>query len=107
MDKRGSKSAGESTPGPTADNSVSVLLDLARRDLARLLETDNTRITVLDVRPFNARTVTKGCHPDCSEDAQQCGFMIGLQYDGRRYAYYAAGRADGKAVAPCPPLLTM
>jgi hypothetical protein len=104
---RGGKVAGAPAPGASADTSVPILIDLARRDLARHLDADSKNITVLDVRPFDAQAVAKGCSPACSDDSSRCGYMIGLQYDGRRYDYFANEGADGETVTACPPLLTM
>ena len=93
------KNSGNPSPGTQA----SALIDLARRDLAGFLQTEVEQIAVLQVRPFNAGIPITGCTPDCQNSKDQCGYMIGLFHDGRRYEYHAN---ENKA-APCPPLLTM
>lgn len=82
---------------------VSALIDLARLDLARLLDTDEANIEVLEVRPFNVKNAPAGCSPDCDSTSRQCGYMIGLLNDGRRYTYHA----DRGQVEPCPSILEM
>ena len=89
-----------STP-PRSD--VATLIDLARQDLARLLATEAPDIQVLEIKPVNAREVVKDCSPDCGDSLKQCGYMIALMHDGRRYNYHA----DRENVAPCPPILNM
>jgi len=91
-------------PGkPPVNTPASALIDLARHDLAKFLQTEVAQIAVLEVRPFNAGTPIKGCTPDCGNSKEQCGYMIGLFHDGRRYDYHA----NQNEVEPCPPILTM
>lgn len=82
---------------------VSELIELARMDLARALATEHSEIMVLEIHPFNANDDVKYCSPDCSNSSAQCGYLIALTYDGRRYDYHA----DQTEVTPCPPILTM
>jgi hypothetical protein len=93
------KNSGNPSPGTQA----SALIDLARRDLAGFLQTDVKQIAVLQVRPFDAGMPIAGCAPDCKDSKDQCGYMIGLFHDGRRYEYHA----NQNKVEPCPPILTM
>jgi len=86
-----------------ASTPASALIDLARHDLAEFLQTAVDQIAVIQVRPYNAGTPIKGCTPDCRDSKNQCGYMIGLFHDGRRYEYHAH---DNHA-EPCPPILSM
>jgi len=95
--------SGKNSRQPPASTPASALIDLARHDLAEFLQTEVEQITVLQVRPFNAGTPIKGCAPDCRDSKDQCGYMIGLFHDGRRYEYHA----NQSNVEPCPPILTM
>lgn len=88
---------------PPANTPASALIDLARHDLAKLLQTEVEQIAILDVRPFNAGTPIEGCTPDCRDSKDQCGYMIGLFHDGRRYDYHA----NQNNAEPCPPILAM
>jgi hypothetical protein len=87
---------------PSDTPSAAALVNMARDDLARLLQTNADQIAVVDVRPHNSLTAEDSCAPNCASEAQ-CGYMIGLFHDGRRYKYYA----NEKSVEPCPPLLAM
>ena len=89
--------------GTTPPAEVSRLIDLARQDLARHLAAESSSIRVLEIHPFSAQAVVKGCSPECDDSSTQCGYMIGFIHDGRRYDYHA----DQKNVTPCPPILTM
>ena len=91
----------EQEPGPRSP--VSALIDLARKDLARHLQTEPGEITVLEVRPLTAQNIAEGCSPECNDPLKQCGYRIGLLHDGRRYEYHA----NQERVAPCPPLSTI
>ena len=91
----------ETAAEPRAEGSE--LIELARQDLARHLATTGPNIQVLEIHPFSGGTALEGCAPECDESSAQCGYLIGLSYDGRRYDYHAD---DGK-VAACPPILTM
>jgi len=86
-----------------AGSQASALIDLARHDLAEVLQTEIEEVTVMQVRPYNAGTPIQGCTPDCGASKDRCGYMIGLFHDGRRYDYHA----NQNSVAQCPPLLTM
>ena len=92
-------------PGSSAPprSDIATLIDLARQDLARHLATEAPDIQVLEIKPVNAREVVKDCSPDCGDSLKQCGYMIALMHDGRRYDYHA----DRENVAPCPPILKM
>ncbi len=91
-------------PGkPPVNTPASALIDLARHDLAKFLQTEVEQIAVLEVQPFNAGTPIKGCTPDCRNSKERCGYMIGLFHDGRRYDYHA----NQNEVEPCPPILTI
>lgn len=82
---------------------AAALIDLARKDLAVFLQTNVEEITILEVRPFIAGTPINGCTPACRDSKNQCGYMIGLFHDGRRYDYHA----NQDKAQPCPPLLAM
>jgi hypothetical protein len=95
-------------PGAPADESadrapVTSQIDLARQDLARLLGTESTRISVVGIRSVNTRTVVDDCSLNCEPGAEQCGYIIALLHDGRRYDYHA----DQEVISPCTPILTM
>jgi len=81
--------------------AVSSMANLARRDLAGLLDIGAPKIRILDIRPYDGKNPPTGCTPQCAGDEESCGYIIGLSYDGRRYDYHAA---DGH-VAACPPIL--
>ena len=99
------KPRGAPTPADeSADRApVTSQIDLARQDLARLLDTESTRISVLGIRSVNTRTVVDDCSVNCDPGAEQCGYIIALLHDGRRYDYHA----DQEVISPCTPILTM
>lgn len=85
------------------ESAVTAMIDLARRDLAGLLDVEAPTIRILDIRPFDGENPPTGCTPQCPGADGSCGYIIGLFYDSRRYDYHAAA---GNA-APCPPVLQM
>lgn len=95
----GGKPAGRQSP-------VTSMINRARNDLAGLLSAEPTAIRITGVRPYREdRDRLEGCTPACPQHTGggDCGYLIGLFYDGRRYAYHAT---DERAT-PCPPILTM
>lgn len=86
-----------------SESEIQTMVDLARRDLAGLLDTKAAKIRVHNIQPNNGQHLPAGCTPQCTEATEACGYLIGLFYDGRRYDYHVV---DGRAV-PCPPLLQM
>lgn len=91
--------SGETPPEHTSP--ITSQVDHARADLAAQLDLDPEDIDVVDVRPFAPNIAAPGCTPDCGNENADCGYLIGLFFDGRRYEYHAT---DDSAVA-CPPLL--
>jgi hypothetical protein len=83
--------------------TTTTMTDAARSDLAGLLDVATANISVLDIRPYDGQNLPIGCTPKCDESDPQCGYMIGLFHDGRRYDYHA----DDENVAACPPILRM
>lgn len=94
---------GQNPRKPPARDPAAALIDLAREDLSVFLQTKVEQITILEVRPFRAGTPIKGCTPDCRDSKNQCGYMIGLFHDGRRYDYHV----NKDKAQPCPPILAM
>jgi len=90
-----------SEPPPEHTSPITSQVDQARADLAAKLDLDATDIEVVDVRPFSPQGAGPGCRPECDDVAGDCGYLIGLFYDGRRYEYHAR---DDRAT-PCPALL--
>jgi len=85
------------------ESAVTSMIDRARDDLAGLLNVESPQIRTVNVRPYSGSNPPTGCTPQCAESNAQCGYIIGLFYDGRVYDYHAV---DGNAV-PCPPILRM
>ena len=88
-------------PPPEHTSPITSQVDRARADLAALLDLAGADIEVVDVRPFAPNIAAPGCRPECDDVTGDCGYLIGLFYDGRRYDYHAH---DGRTT-PCPPLL--
>lgn len=88
-------------PPPEHTSPITSQVDRARADLAAQLDLVGADIEVVDVRPFAPNIAAPGCRPECDDVGGDCGYLIGLFYDGRRYEYHAH---DGRAT-PCPPLL--
>lgn len=90
-----------STSHSGSEAAVSSMANLARRELAKLLDIGVPKIYILDIRPYDGKNPPTGCKPQCAVDDESCGYILGLSYDGRRYDYHAT---DGQ-VAACPPIL--
>jgi len=88
-------------PPPEHTSPITSQVDRARADLAAQLDLAESDIELVDVRPFAPNIAAAGCRPECDDVAGDCGYLIGLFYDGRRYEYHAH---NGRAT-PCPPLL--
>jgi len=84
-------------------SAVPAMINVARRDLAGLLDVEAPKIRIRDVRPYDGKNAPVGCTPQCAGSDRSCGYIIGLFYDGRRYDYHAA---DGNAT-PCPLILRL
>jgi len=99
------KSPGATGRADESDDSPSLtsLVRLARQDLARRLDTDSAEISVLGIQPVDGRMVSKDCSLNCDGEAEQCGHIIALLHDGRRYGYHV----DQQRISPCPPILAM
>lgn len=94
---------GKSTTDSGRQTEVTLMIDLARSDLAGRIDVATAKIRVLNVRPTNTQNLPIGCTPQCADSDKSCGYMIGLFHEGRRYDYHAT---DDNAV-PCPPMLRM
>lgn len=100
--KPGRSGPANSSDGDRPENSspVTSQIDHARASLAARLDLDIDDVRVTDVRRFTPEAAAPGCRPDCGADARDCGYLIGLFFDGRRYEYHShAGRIE-----PCPAL---
>ncbi len=85
---------------------ITSMIDRARNDLAGLLSTEPADIRIVGVRAYREDGERlAGCAPDCPLVAgtPDCGYLIGLFYDGRSYEYHATG----ERATPCPPILPM
>lgn len=83
------------------ESAVTAMIENARRNLAVLLNVETPKIRMIDIRPYDGKNPPVGCIPQCADSDPDCGYIIGLFYDGRRYNYHAA---YGNATA-CPPIL--
>ncbi len=85
---------------PENSSPVTSQIDQARTNLAARLDLDASDIRVTDVRPYEPGIASPGCRPDCGTSAEDCGYLIGLFFDGRRYEYHS----HGGRTEPCPGL---
>jgi hypothetical protein len=79
------------------------LIDLARQNLADAFDADASKILVLGARPLESKPSLAGCEVRCQKEAPQCGYVIELSLDGRRFFFHG----DAAGVKACPPILTM
>lgn len=88
--------------GPeTTKPNVSLLTELARKDLAKLLGVPYEELRQLDIRPATAANLPTGCRPECPDGSEVCGYLIGINFDSRRYEYHGSN----DIVAACPKIL--
>lgn len=93
-------SSGSDGDRPGNSSPVTSQIDQARSNLAARLDLDATDIRVTDVRPYETGIASPGCRPECGNSGGDCGYLIGLYFEGRRYEYHShAGRTE-----PCPAL---
>ena len=85
--------AGSRSEGTAAERATL----LARDDLARRTGANVDAVRVLGWWPVPAGTEAPGCAIDCPEDAADCGMLMELELDERRYRYHVS---DG-AARPC------
>ena len=81
--------------------AVSELAESARTQLAAQLDTSASAIEMLGIRNRRPGEALPGCGADC-EERQDCGYVIQLRYEQRRYTYVAT---DGE-LTPCPAIAT-
>lgn len=87
---------------PNTKPNVSLMTELARKDLAEKLGVPFEELRQLDIRSVSADNLPADCTPMCPSNSEDCGYLIGIQLDGRRYDYH--GYAN--QVAACPDILT-
>ncbi len=93
---------GESDTAPRGNTpAVSELAESARRQLAAQLDANPDSVALLGIRNRQPGEVLRGCEGSCKEK-QDCGYVIQLGFDQRRYTYLA----DGGELAPCPAIET-
>lgn len=85
------------------ESALTSMVERARHNLAELLKVEAPLILMVDMRPYHGSNPPTGCTPQCIASDAQCGYIIGLFYDGRRYDYHVT---NGNAV-PCPKILRM
>ena len=85
-------------PRDDRGSPVTSQVERARSDLAAKLGLDASAIVVADVTPWESGRELGGCVAEC--DRADCGYRVGLVYDGRRYDYHARG----ERATPCPAL---
>lgn len=86
----------------SAATDTQALADAARSDLAARLGIDADTVQALKISSWRPGTALTGCSIQCQPDASQCGYLVTLMADQRRYTYHA----DAARVQPCPPLNT-
>ena len=97
---RGGPASPSSGDRPENSSPVTSQIERARANLAARLDLDEREIEVTDVRRYAPGMAAPGCSPACDAGSEDCGFLIGLYGDGRRYEYHShAGRTE-----PCPAL---
>jgi hypothetical protein len=93
---------GEIEPEVRSDSTaVSQLAESARRQLAAQLDADTAGITVIGIRNRQPGETLTGCNQPCSGD-EDCGYVVQLAFQQRRYTYLA----DGDSLLPCPAIET-
>ncbi|MFQ5636005.1 MAG: hypothetical protein ACE5G3_11845 [Gammaproteobacteria bacterium] len=89
-------------PPPDRTAPVTSQIERARASLAASLGLNVADIEIIGVRPFSPTVAAPGCRVDCAAGAADCGYLIRLYADGRRYEYHAGG---GR-ITPCPELMS-
>ncbi len=83
----------------TAEPDSADLAESARQDLSEQLQIPLSSVSILSIDSYSSATVLPGCQPAC-EDNRECGYVVGLLHDNRRYLYHVSPQA----VSACPPL---
>lgn len=95
----------KSLPAPgsrSEDTAAAQAALLARDDLARRTGAHADAVRVLGWWPVPAGTEAPGCAIDCPQDAADCGLLMELELDARRYRYHVSGQT----ARPCVEIRT-